>query len=32
VTPGIAEKYELKIPEYAGIDQVVELENHDQKL
>jgi hypothetical protein len=32
VSPDIAEKYDLQIPEYAGIDQVVEIDNNGQKL
>ncbi|GKT42795.1 NAD(P)H-hydrate epimerase [Colletotrichum spaethianum] len=32
VSPGIAEKYNLDIPQYEGIDQVVEVDNNGQKL
>ncbi|KAI3546438.1 hypothetical protein CABS02_08980 [Colletotrichum abscissum] len=32
VSPGIAEKYNLEIPQYEGIDQVVEVDNNGQKL
>ncbi|KZL85963.1 ai-bp family protein [Colletotrichum incanum] len=32
VSPGIAEKYNLNIPQYEGIDQVVEVDNTGQKL
>jgi hypothetical protein len=32
VSPDIAKKYDLQIPEYAGIDQVVEIDNNGQKL
>ncbi|KAK1987696.1 YjeF N-terminal domain-containing protein [Colletotrichum cereale] len=32
VSPGIAEKYNLDIPLYEGIDQVVEVDNNGQKL
>ncbi|KAF5512054.1 NAD(P)H-hydrate epimerase [Colletotrichum aenigma] len=32
VSPGIAEKYNLDLPQYEGIDQVVEVDNNGQKL
>ncbi|KAK1569752.1 YjeF N-terminal domain-containing protein [Colletotrichum navitas] len=32
VSPGIAEKYNVDIPPYEGIDQVVEVDNNGQKL
>lgn len=32
VSPDIAKKYDLTIPKYAGIDQIVEVENGEQKL
>lgn len=32
VSPDIAKKYDLQVPEYAGVDQVVEIENNGQKL
>ncbi|UQC83846.1 YjeF [Colletotrichum lupini] len=32
VSPGIAEKFNLEIPQYEGIDQVVEVDNNGQKL
>lgn len=32
VTPGIARKYELEVPDYEGVDQVVELGQDGQKL
>lgn len=32
VSPGIAKKYDLCIPEYPGIDQVVELDSNGEKL
>lgn len=32
VTPAIAKKYELELPEYEGLDQVVELGPAGQKL
>lgn len=32
VSPGIAEKYNLEIPQYEGVDQVVEVDNNGQKL
>jgi len=32
VSPEIAKKYDLDLPAYEGIDQVVELESNDQKL
>jgi hypothetical protein len=31
ISPDIAKKYDLHIPEYLGVDQVVELDNHSQK-
>ena len=32
VSPDIAEKYDLQLPEYEGVDQVVEVGSHGQKL
>ncbi|KAG9237940.1 meiotically up-regulated gene 182 protein [Amylocarpus encephaloides] len=32
VSPGIAEKYNLDLPEYEGLDQVVEIGKNGQKL
>jgi NAD(P)H-hydrate epimerase len=32
VTPAIASKYGFEVPEYKGIDQVVEVETTGQKL
>lgn len=32
VSPGIAQKYDLDIPEYPGIEQIVELDNKGEKL
>lgn len=32
VSPKVAEKYDLDVPEYEGIDQVVELNTEAQKL
>ncbi len=32
VPPAIAEKYGFEVPEYEGIDQVVELPASEQKL
>lgn len=32
VSPDIAKKYDLSVPEYPGIDQVVELDNSNRKL
>jgi hypothetical protein len=32
VSPDIAKKYDLQIPEYVGIDQVVEIDNNGLKL
>lgn len=32
VSPGIAHKYDLEIPEYPGIDQIIELDNSGEKL
>ena len=32
VSPDIKEKYDLSLPEYEGIDQVVEVGNNGQKL
>lgn len=32
VPPGVAQKYDLEIPEYDGINQIVELENGGEKL
>ena len=31
VPPSVAEKYDLDIPEYPGLDQVVELPVNDQE-
>ncbi len=30
--PDVAQKYDLEIPEYDGINQIVELENGGEKL
>jgi hypothetical protein len=32
VTPSIAKKFDFEVPEYKGIDQVVEVEVSEQKL
>lgn len=32
VTPSIAEKYNFELPPYEGMDQVVEVDSHGQKL
>jgi NAD(P)H-hydrate epimerase len=32
VSPAIKEKYDLELPEYEGIDQVVEVGMHGEKL
>ena len=32
VSPDIKEKYDLELPEYEGIDQVVEVGSNGQKL
>lgn len=32
VSPDIAKKYDLSVPEYPGIDQVVELDSSNRKL
>lgn len=32
VSPDIAKKYGLSIPEYPGVDQIVELDSSGQKL
>jgi NAD(P)H-hydrate epimerase len=32
VAPSIAKKYDFEVPEYDGIDQVVEVGAHGQKL
>lgn len=32
VSPGIQKKYDLDLPEYAGIDQVVEVDQNGHKL
>jgi len=32
VSPKIAEKYDLDLPEYEGIDQVVEVNKNGEKL
>jgi NAD(P)H-hydrate epimerase len=32
VTPDIKKKYDLDLPEYEGIDQVVEVNTNSQKL
>lgn len=32
VSPDIAQKYDLDLPEYEGIDQVVEVGSNEQKL
>ncbi len=32
VSPDIKEKYDLDLPEYEGIDQVVEVNTYGQKL
>jgi NAD(P)H-hydrate epimerase len=32
VSPDIAEKYDLDLPEYEGIDQIVEVGRNGQKL
>ncbi len=32
VSPGIQKKYDLDLPEYEGIDQVVEVGKNGQKL
>lgn len=32
LTPQVAQKYDLDVPEYEGIDQILELDPHGQKL
>jgi NAD(P)H-hydrate epimerase len=32
VSPDIAEKYDLELPDYEGVDQVVEIGSNGQKL
>jgi NAD(P)H-hydrate epimerase len=32
VSPDIKEKYDLDLPDYEGIDQIVEVEGNGQKL
>lgn len=32
VSPDIAKKYNLDLPHYEGVDQVVEADNQSQKL
>lgn len=32
MSPDIAEKYDLELPEYEGVDQIVEIGSNGQKL
>lgn len=32
VPPSVAKKYDFEVPEYAGIDQIVEVSSTGQKL
>jgi NAD(P)H-hydrate epimerase len=32
VSPAIAKKYDFELPEYVGVDQVVEVGSNGQKL
>jgi len=32
VTPSIAQKYDIEVPDYGGVDQIVELPLHGQHL
>lgn len=32
VSPDIAKKYDLKLPDYPGIDQIVEVDRSGEKL